>query len=99
MKNLSLFVTLGIISLMGAFAPVNAGEVDNMDNNLSNDSINPEAVSPTSDTSADELPVVTGEEKEPVVSEDKTIEYDQYGNPVLPSEEATDSMDTAPAAE
>ena len=31
MKNLSLFVTLGIISLMGAFTPVNAQDAQKLD--------------------------------------------------------------------
>ncbi len=98
MKNLSLFVTLGIISFMGTFTTVNAGEMDSqMDSqNSGTVQLNDES----SNTQVEGL-------------EPGQYPTDEAGNPILPSDDesvempaesatdpgATDPVDTAPAAE
>ncbi len=102
MKNLSLFVTLGIISLTGAFTAVNAGEMkDEMNSQM--DSQNSGTVQLNDESSNTQV-----EGLEP-----GQYPTDEAGNPILPSDDesvempaesatdpgATDPVDTAPAAE
>ena len=78
MKNLSLFVTLGLISLMGAFAPVNAQEVDEV----------PTAEESTmmeGDPTAEEPTL--GVDEVPTAEEPTLIEGDPTAEDITPEEE------------
>ena len=86
MKNLSLFVTLGLISLMGAFAPVNAEP---------GEEINPDTTVELSDSpSIDEDGNVIMEEPGVLVEEDNA-EIPTGDESAEASEAGTTSEDTA----
>ncbi|MDJ0904085.1 MAG: hypothetical protein QNJ55_35385 [Xenococcus sp. MO_188.B8] len=78
MKKLSLFVTLGLISLMGAFAPVNAQtpEADSLETSEQNYIIDPatgEKIDPATGAVIEGTEEVVGEEPTEVLEEDTVI--------------------------
>ncbi len=78
MKKLSLFVTLGLITLMGAFAPVNAQtpEGDSLETSEQNYIIDPttgEKIAPETGAVVEEAEEVVGEGATEVIEEDAVI--------------------------
>ena len=105
MKNISLFVTLGLISLMGAFTAVNAGEMDSPD--MTGDTVELQDASsnelqdPSSTPEDSELEGVNekvGLEDDPITQPDGSVYIPAEGESAT-DPGATDPVDTAPAAE
>ena len=78
MKKLSLFVTLGVMALMGALTPVNAQtpEGDSLETSEQNYIIDPttgEKIAPATGVVIEETEEVVGEEATEVMEEDAVL--------------------------
>ena len=114
MKNLSLLLTLSLVSLMGACNVVNSGTPNSQENSAVDSSVTFESIEETSaeginieepnlEAQAEEIPAVDGSMKEAPslgaeIAPEEQYTTDEAVNPVLPGDETVEIPSDAPSA-